>query len=49
MATADNQSLDHTINEYNIHLIHKNLIKYLSSICHKLTSTKVSNYIFFIL
>lgn len=42
MALADKQSFDHTTNEYNIiYLIHKNIIRYLSSIYHKLTSIKV--------
>ncbi|KAF0767824.1 Uncharacterized protein FWK35_00021436, partial [Aphis craccivora] len=47
IALTDKQSFDHTTNEYNIYLIRKNIIRYLSSICNKLTSIKVSNYIFF--
>lgn len=47
MALTDKQSFDYTSNEYNIYLIHKNIIRYLSSICNKLTSIKISNYIYF--
>jgi len=38
MVLADKQC-----NEYNEYLIYQNIIIYLSSICNKLTSTKVSN------
>jgi len=41
MTLVDKQRLDHTINEYKKYLIHKNIIKYLLSICNKYQGIKL--------